>query len=139
MTEQFVSIDSFFAEAAGVEVISEGAASAFDAQSEQFAAVTGALEKINADGYEMPALGVSVDSLTKNEMKKGVWLRFVFSRTREHHGMPFDALLIKIEPNFHGYNIERQNGGIYGGRCFYFNLNSGDMSLLYDTLIGMLN
>ena len=139
MTEQFVSIDSFFAEAAGVEVIFEGAASAFDAQSEQFAAVIGALEKINADGYEMPALGVSVDSLTKNEMKKGVWLRFVFSRTREHNGMPFDALLIKIEPNFHGYNIERQNGGVYGGRCFYFNLNSGDMSLLYDTLIGMLN
>lgn len=139
MTEQFVSIDSFFAEAAGVEVISEGAASAFDAQSEQFAAVTGALEKINADGYEMPALGVSVDSLTKNEMKKGVWLRFVFGGRREHNGMPFEALLVKVEPNFRGYNIERQNGGIYGGRCFYFNLNSGDMSLLYDTLIGMLN
>ena len=139
MTEQFASIDSFFAEADSVEVISEGAASAFDAQSEQFAAVTGALEKINADGYEMPALGVSVDSLTKNEMKKGVWLRFVFSRTREHNGMPFEALLVKVEPNFHGYNVERQNDGIYGGRCFYFNLVSSDMSLLYDTLIGMLN
>lgn len=138
MTEQFASIDSFFAEADSVEVISEGAVSAFDAQSEQFAAVTGALEKINADGYEMPALGVSVDSLTKNEMKKGVWLRFVFGGRREHNGMPFDALLIKIEPNFRGYNIERQNGGIYGGRCFYFNLNSGDMSALSDTVNGLL-
>ena len=47
-----------------------------------------------------------------------------------YEGMPFEKLLLKAEPEYRGFNLCRFFNGKYGGRCFYLDLNGGDMRAL---------
>lgn len=96
-------------------------------------------EEINAelnqmldDAYSMPALGVSLHTQTLNELKNGVWLKLQYNGTQYVDDMPFDELLININPEFQGFNIIRGNKGIYDGRCYYINLTNKTMEALYN-------
>ena len=82
---------------------------------------------------QMPAYGVSLDQLTKEDMKNGIWVKFIFERTQVKSEMPFDELLIKITTEEYGLNIIRGNSGIYEGRCYYLNLK-GNLNDLYNFL-----
>ncbi len=82
----------------------------------------------------MPAFGVSIDSHTKEEMKSGLWIEFVFSSRQIRNDMPFDSLLIKIEKDCHGVNLIRGIEGVYEGRCFYFDLGEKNFDKLYEYL-----
>ena len=73
---------------------------------------------------EMPALGVSLDNETQSALAEGLWIEFVFHTTQIHNEMPFDALLIKINPEDSGINLIRKHNGKYDGRCFYLNLKT---------------
>lgn len=84
------------------------------------------------DSHTMPAFGVSIHTETLKEIKKGVWLKLQYSQTNYVDDMPFDELLIEINPEFQGFNIIRGNKGIYEGRCFYIDLTNNTMRLLYD-------
>ena len=82
---------------------------------------------------QMPAFGVSIDELTKEEIKSGLWVKFVFEKTMVKSDMPFDELLIKISKDCYGFNIIRGNNGKYDGRCFYLDLDKS-MNEVYDFL-----
>ena len=86
--------------------------------------------------YPMPAYGVSLHNETIKALQKGVWVRFVFEEMQEENGLPFDELLINVEPEFCGFNIIRGQEGVYDGRCFYINLD-GDMKEVYNFLTSL--
>lgn len=86
------------------------------------------------DAILMPALGVSLDEQTKQDMQQGLWLQFEYGDIKVCNELPFDTLLIHVEKDFTGLNVIRGNQGNYWGRCFYLGLKS-DMNELYDFLI----
>lgn len=86
------------------------------------------------DSRSMPAFGVSLDHETRNAMKDGTWIEFVFDSTQSHNDMPFDALLINVVPDHTGFNIVRKYQNKYDGRCFYLDIQ-GNMNPLYDEII----
>lgn len=83
------------------------------------------LDAVSAGGYEMPALGVSLDALVKEAMKSGLWLKFVFPRALTHREMPFEALSAQIKEGFGGLEFMRMNDGKYAGRDYYYSLARG--------------
>ena len=64
----------------------------------------------------MPAVGVSIDNLTREEMKSGSWIELEFDQCYIFNEMPFDALLIKVEKDNYGFNLIRRHNGKYEGR-----------------------
>ncbi len=80
---------------------------------------------MTADGYEMPALGVSLDAMVKTAMAEGLWLKFDYSRTKTHREMPFDRLAVQLRPEYSGLEFVRGNGGTYSGRDYYYSLKKG--------------
>ena len=95
--------------------------------------IKNSINDICINSYEMPALGVSIHEQTIEYMKKGLWLIFKYNNTQYHNGMPFDELLIEVNPDYYGFNIIRKYKGRYDGRCYYINLNN-DMGKLFDAL-----
>ena len=90
------------------------------------------------DARQMPAFGVSIHKLTVEEMKSGIWVKFIYQQTMEVDGMPFDELLVHVQKDMHGVNIIRGNGGTYNGRCFYLDLD-GTLDKVYDFLANLEN
>lgn len=90
------------------------------------------------DARQMPAFGVSIHKLTVEEMKSGIWVKFIYQQTMEADGMPFDELLVHVQKDMHGVNIIRGNGGTYNGRCFYLDLD-GTLDKVYDFLANLEN
>lgn len=86
------------------------------------------------DSFSMPAFAVSLDNLTKEEMKSGLWLEFVFDKTMSINEMPFDSLLVNVNKDQYGINLIRGNDCIYEGRCFYLDLRGKNLDELYDYL-----
>lgn len=86
------------------------------------------------DSFSMPAFAVSLDNLTKEEMKSGLWLEFVFDKTMSINEMPFDSLLVNVNKDQYGINLIRGNDGLYEGRCFYLDLRGKNLDELYDYL-----
>ena len=85
--------------------------------------------------HEMPAYGVSLNDETTKAMKSGVWAEFSFGRELSSGGMPYEKLLINVEPEWTGFNLIRYTAKHgYDGRCFYYDLVSKDMSSFYDCL-----
>ena len=123
----------------GLKVYDDGNEVFFAFGSPEFDKAVAVLKNINEYGYEMPALGVSLDSLTKEEMRSGLWAEFLYDRVEEHRGMPFDSLLIKVNAGDCGYNAVRGVGGKYDGRVFYYSLAKGKtMRGFAETLSGLL-
>ncbi|MBO5910011.1 MAG: hypothetical protein J6Q15_00730, partial [Clostridia bacterium] len=54
-----------------------------------------------------------------------------YNGTQVVDDMPFDELLIEINPEFSGFNVIRGNKGIFEGRCYYVNLVNCTMKELY--------
>ena len=90
------------------------------------------LNQMLQDSHTMPAFGVSIHTETFKAIKHGVWLKLQYNGTQSLDEMPFDELLIEVNPEFSGFNIIRGNKGIYDGRCFYIDLIDADMKSLYD-------
>ena len=100
---------------------------------DKFELILDAFLTIIHNAHDMPAFGVSIDKETRKAKQSGIWLEFVFEKTMLHNNMPFDALLIEVNPDYSGFNLIRKHNNKYEGRCFYFNLES-DMSKLYETI-----
>lgn len=75
------------------------------------------------DARQMPAFGVAIHKLTVEEMKSGIWVKFVYNNEMQASGMPFDELVIALQPNMYGFNVIRGFRGKYNGRCFYLDLD----------------
>lgn len=93
------------------------------------------LKKMCEKSYFSPAFGVSINEYTLNELKKGLWLEMEYNEQLEFAGMPFEKLLINIQPDFYGFNIIRYNSKKgYDGRCYYLNLNNSSTKF-YNSLL----
>ena len=89
--------------------------------------------------HEMPAYSVALNSDTKEAMRLGLWLELSFTTLQTYNEMPFDKLLIEIQPDWSGFNIIRHHDGIYEGRCYYISLNNQTLHSLYDYLLSTHN
>lgn len=78
------------------------------------------------NSYEMPSLGVSLDSETKQALSSGYYVEFLFDKQIFHNDMPFDSLLVELSKNQGGYQLIRGLDNTYEGRCFYVNLIEND-------------
>ena len=126
-------------QAKSVAVYSDGAKSEFAADSSEFAEILKAWKKMTEGAHQMPAFGVSIDKLTREEMKTGNWVEFYFSPAQHSNGLPFDALLMVVRAEYRGVNLVRSWEGLYQGRCIYGDLAGGDMSALAASLEGIRN
>lgn len=108
-----------------IEVISDGVVKSFSRADAQAKSILSAIASMNEGGWEMPGYGVSIDRLTREEMKKGMWLRLAYDKRQTRNEMPFDSLLIRVKGEYCGYDLIRESDGKYQGRVFYFNLNEG--------------
>ena len=108
-----------------IEVISDGVVKSFSRADARAKSILSAIASMNEGGWEMPGYGVSIDRLTREEMKNGMWLRLVYDERQTRNEMPFDSLLIRVKGEYCGYDLIREADGKYQGRVFYFNLNEG--------------
>ena len=121
-------------QAGSVIVYHDGQGHTFSRGSAQYAEIMAAWKAMTGKAFPMPAFGVSIDELTRKEMKRGDWVEFIFDRESECNGMPFEGLLFQVVPEYKGMNLVRRFGGKYEGRCFYLDLREGDMRDMYDVL-----
>lgn len=120
-------------EARSVRVYKDGVVTEYEAGTENFRRILAAWEEMTSDAFQMPAFGVSIDALTREERKKGTWLEFVFDKERGGE-LPFERLLVACIPEYRGFNLIRYTQGGYNGRCYYLDLREKDMHTLCDCL-----
>lgn len=108
-----------------IEVISDGVVKSFSRADARAKSILSAIASMNEGGWEMPGYGVSIDRLTREEMKKGMWLRLVYDKKQTRNEMPFDSLLIRVKGEYCGYDLIREADSKYQGRVFYYNLKEG--------------
>lgn len=127
-----------FKTAERMEVLCEGkvivSAERGSAEYEKF---FGLWSEMTRTALRMPAFGVSIDALTQENIKKGIWVKFYFEEVKCCDGMNFSALAVNVRPKDCGFNAERENGGKYQGRCYYIDLNGNTTEELYAALIGI--
>lgn len=121
--------------AESIVIYERGNAICFDRRHKVFAEIQQAWSETTEQAFPMPAFGVSFDRLTREEMKSGLWLEFVFSQVQcGEDSLPFEKLLIGVRPEYHGFNLVRFYDGGYNGRCFYLDLRERTMLPLYRAL-----
>lgn len=130
----FKTINQCFSNSCSIKLYQNNLIQTFQKNSNFFNQILNEFEKTTQNSYQMPALGVSIHNLTIQQQKQGTWLEFMFETTIFNCEMPFDAILIKIEPDSYGLNLIRKFQGKYEGRCFYLNLENSTTNL-YDFLI----
>lgn len=109
-------------------VIADGREHCFEKGDAAFRAIIKAWNEMTATAIRMPAFGVSIDELTRREMKQGLWTEFRYEKETSCAGMAFDRLLVCVKEEFRGFNVVRHVQEKYQGRCFYVDLSGGDMS-----------
>lgn len=122
--------NSIISSAESVVVYTSGEKINIDKTHDNFALIIDEFLTMIDGGHDMPAFGVSLDTETRNVMSAGVWLEFVFDKTHEYNDMPFESLLIELNPEYSGFNLIRKVDDKYEGRCFYISLVDKDMSKL---------
>ena len=90
--------------------------------SKEFSQIMDIWQMTLKNSYEMPSLGVSLDSETRQAIQQGLFIEFVFDKTNCHNDMPFDSLLVEIVENQGGYQLQRNFENQYQGRCYYLNI-----------------
>lgn len=134
-TKNFNNIQDAFKESCSIELVIDNQKTTFDNQTQEYRLILSEFEKMIKDSHQMPALGVSLNDLTRQEIKNGVWLQFNFDFVGYNSEMPFSSLLIQINKNFGGFNVIRLYDNVYEGRCFYISLNNTTMDNLYNFLM----
>ena len=122
--------------AKGVNVYTDGQKTVYPVSDGKFNDVCAEWNSMLDGAHEMPAFGVSLNSYTVQEMKKGVWAEFYFDGKFESNGMPYEKLLVSVRPENCGFNIIRYTAEYgYDGRCFYYDLNGKNMSGFYNCIV----
>ena len=81
--------------AESIVIYERGEAICFDRRHKVFAELQQAWSETTEQAFPMPAFGVSFDRLTREEMKNGLWLEFVFPQVQcGEESLPFEKLLI---------------------------------------------
>jgi len=129
----FENITDSFNYATKMNITIENMQYTLEKGNDKYEVVLESLRDITKYAHEMPAFGVSIDDLAREDMKTGMWLELVFDEECEYNEMPFEALLIKVDKDAYGFNLIRKQNGKYEGRCFYLSLDNS-MINLYHTI-----
>lgn len=127
---QTKNINQCICESAKAQVIINGEY----AEIENINQLNNILNNMLNNSHVLPALGVSIHHEILSALQSGVWLKLQYNGTQTVDDMPFDELLIEVNPNFNGFNVIRGNSGIYEGRCYYIDLLNNSMQALYQFL-----
>ena len=131
-----IQLDKITEYAKSVNVIVDGVTTAYAVGGDKFNEICAVWNNMLSGAHEMPAYGVSLDRETRKAVKSGVWAEFVFDKALSSNGMPFEKLLVNVQPEWSGVNIIRYTAAHgYDGRCFYYDLVNKDMRLFYDCLM----
>lgn len=103
------------------KIIKDNRIENIEPSSKKFEHIKENLTTLFSNSRLMPALGVSINSLTLEELQKDTWLEIEFSKTLIKNDLLFDALLIKLEETG-GITIIRKLNNQYSGRCLYLDL-----------------
>lgn len=121
-----------------INIYNNGDMTVYSQNDEPYNQVIAEWLDMTENAHEMPAFGVSINKATREEMKSGLWVEFVFDKPQSHNEMPFEKLLVKVEQEWQGFNIIRYNSNDgYSGRCFYYDLVGKNMSQFYDLLVNL--
>lgn len=137
MQEELCPVAAFFGKAEKLVLRSEGRERTVE-KGEEFEKILSAWGEALKEGRQMPAFGVSIDRLTREEMKTGLWIEFLFANEEHCMGMPFESLLVGIRGGYRGFNVIRRTEGLYQGRCFYIDLGGGDLASFESFLLGII-
>lgn len=132
--KEYTNITSSFNDSVQVEVIVDNFSFVFNKGTNEYANILNEFNKTIFNSHEVPSLGVSIDELTKEEKKTGVWLEFKFNQINYSSDMPFEYLLINVNLDYYGFNIIRKYDDKYEGRTYYVNLVN-NMNNLYHYLV----
>ena len=113
--------------AKAVIIYNEGCPYQFKIDTNEYKSIMGSWERMTENALQMPAFGVSIDEHTREELKKGMWIEFLFGEEHIVQEMPFEKLLIGCRKDFRGFNLVRYWDGKYFGRCFYLDLREKTM------------
>lgn len=83
--------------------------------------------KLFEDSRTMPALGVVFDEMFKEDVKNGTFVSLKFDSVFEVNGLPFDELVFRVEPTYHGISLMRGMEGKFNGRCLFVDLGEKTM------------
>lgn len=133
--EEERNVVDYFAHADTMIVVRDGEER--ELSGESFRKVMHALQIMTETALQMPAFGVSIDRLTREEMKKGIWLRLIYGEEQICFGMNFSELAFSVVADYRGFNLCRLYRGKYEGRCYYLDLREGNMSALYEVLTNL--
>lgn len=89
-------------------------------ENKKFNSVFLAIEDTFRRGQILPAFGVSLHNETLNALKSDEWLQINFKEELIKNGLPFTALLFKLD-NVYGVDLIRVNNNRYEGRCIHLN------------------
>lgn len=113
-----------------IDIFNDGKCNTLDAKDEKFLFLIDKLKDTFSHGHLMPAFGVSIHNLTIKEMRQGDWIKLNFNKEQEKNGLPFSALLFRID-NVYGMNLIREYEGRFDGRCIYIDFDESiDLSRL---------
>lgn len=133
-----MNLSNIVESAESINVYNDGNIISFTEKEKTFDVLVEGWQDLLDNSHEMPAFGVSLNRHTTEEMKKGLWIEFVFEKQIFYNEMPFEKLLVKVEKLWQGFNIIRYNAsGGYDGRCYYVDLVGKNMSVFYDILINL--
>lgn len=118
-----------------INVYSDGVKTRYSAGDDGYNKILAGWNKMIEGAHQMPALGVSINKLTLQEMQKNLWVEFAFSKQYECCGMSFEKLLVAVNKDYYGFNLIRYNTEYgYEGRCYYIDLVGKNMSEFYELL-----
>ena len=128
-----MNLSNIVESAESINVYNDGNIISFTEKEKTFDVLVEGWQDLLDNSHEMPAFGVSLNRHTTEEMKKGLWIEFVFEKQIFYNEMPFEKLLVKVEKLWQGFNIIRYNASSgYDGRCYYVDLVGKNMSVFYD-------
>ena len=127
-----------FDNAEKINVYNEGNITVYNSGDSSFNKILVGWKAMIENAHEMPAFGVSLDRETRKAMNGGEWVEFVFGKTYESNGMPYEKLLVNVNKSWQGFNLIRYNSkGGYDGRCFYYDLVGKNMADFCDILLNL--
>ena len=96
LTEQ---INTVFDDCSCIKIYNDGNVKTYNKGSAEFDKIIQLWQITVNSGYEMPAFGVSIHELTMQSLQSGTHIEFVFDEVNYHNDMPFDSLLLSLQPN----------------------------------------
>lgn len=131
-----IKLESITQHAKGINVYIDGEQQIYPVGCEKYEKICAQWNEMLDGARIMPAFGVSLHNETVREMKKGVWAEFEFGGQYSSNGMPYEKLLVAVNPDWRAFNIIRYTAERgYDGRCFHYDLVTKNMSAFYNTLI----